>query len=355
MDFSKGEINIKIFLKNLFYTAVINTVIASLFAFSLIADSFPKAMIISQSIGICTYLVMMSLFRILKPTRKLLGILIVIIGIIGGISIGWSIASLILRRFLLMSLEHPEKDFWQTVLWGIAFGLICSYFFMSKARLKISKELIQEEKIKRLASEKEALEANLKMLQAQIEPHFLFNTLSNILSLIDTDPGKGKSMLMDLIHYLRTALSRTRHDLITIEQEIEMIQAYLNIIKIRMGERLQYKILIPDNLRPHPFPPMLLQPLVENAVKHGLEPKIQGGEILIKAAEAGDFLRLEVIDTGLGLNSGPDIGVGIANVKERLHLLYGEKGHLRLEENKPNGLRVIIEVPKHESQCDHSG
>ena len=153
-------------------------------------------------------------------------------------------------------------------------------------------------------------------------------------------------MLMDLIHYLRTSLSRTRHDLITLNQEIEIIQAYLNIIKIRMGERLRFRIELPDNLKEQPFPPMLLQPLVENAVKHGLEPQIQGGEILIRIEEKDGRIRSEIIDSGVGLTSYSVAGVGMINVRERLRLLYGEKGRLIIEENRPRGVKAVIEVPK---------
>ena len=124
-----------------------------------------------------------------------------------------------------------------------------------------------------------------------------------------------------------------------------MIKAYLNIQKIRMGERLHFTIELPEAIRQHPFPPMLLQPLVENAVKHGLEPKMEGGEITIKVAEKDDFIRIEVMDTGNGFSSFQKVGVGIGNVRERIKLLYGEKGRLILEENEPNGVRAIIEVP----------
>jgi sensor histidine kinase YesM len=217
----------------------------------------------------------------------------------------------------------------------------------------VSEEEIQQERIKRLSIEKEALETNLRLLQAQIEPHFLFNTLSNILSLIDTDPTNGKSMLVDLIHYLRTSLSRTFPDPITLDQEIDMIKAYLNIQKIRMGERLHFKIELSDAVRKYPFPPMLLQPLVENAVKHGLEPKMEGGAIMIKVGEEDEVIRIEISDDGQGFSSFNKTGVGIGNVRERIRLLYGEKGRLILEENKPNGVRAIIEVPKHDLQSHY--
>jgi sensor histidine kinase YesM len=219
------------------------------------------------------------------------------------------------------------------------------YFFYSKAQLKLVREVAEQERIDRLASEKEALESKLRMLQAQIEPHFLFNTLANILSLIDTEPAKGKSMLMDLTHYLRTSLSRTLPDTTTLGQEMDTIHAYLSIQKIRLGDRLRFTIDVPEALRQCLFPPMLLQPLVENAIKHGLEPKVDGGEIAMTADEQGELLRITVADTGLGFSSLNQPGVGIANVRERLRLLYGEKGRLLLGENKPVGVQAVLEVP----------
>jgi LytS/YehU family sensor histidine kinase len=231
------------------------------------------------------------------------------------------------------------------MLTAIIFSSATLYFFITRSRLRHRNEMIEQERTRRMAVEKEFLSANLRMLQAQIEPHFLFNTLSNILSLIDTHPAKGKSMLLDLTKYLRTSLSRTLPEKTTLDQEIAMLRAYLNIQKIRMDERLNFIIDVPENLRQLSFPPMLLQPLVENAVKHGLEPKVEGGEIMISAAEENSLMRIEVRDTGLGFSDFNKSGVGIANVRERLALLFGEKGHLTIEENKPHGVRATIEVP----------
>jgi LytS/YehU family sensor histidine kinase len=193
------------------------------------------------------------------------------------------------------------------------------------------------------------------LLQAQIEPHFLFNTLSNILSLLDSDLEKGKSMLTDLIQYLRTTLSKTRNDTTTIDGEMEIIRAYLNIFKIRMGDRLQYHIDIPDNIKDIPFQPMLIQPLVENSIRHGLEPEIQGGEIWIRGTPDGDILRIEITDTGAGLYENSHPGMGIENIRERLKSLYGDKGRLILKENQPSGVKAILEVPYEPDQGYHSG
>jgi sensor histidine kinase YesM len=205
--------------------------------------------------------------------------------------------------------------------------------------------LLREEQIKSLTLEKQTLEPRLRLLQAQIEPHFLFNTLSNVLSLLESDPARGRAMLEDLTRYLRSSLSRTRDRLTTLGQEMDLVRAYLDIYKVRMGERLRYTIEIPEKLREVPFPPLLVQPLVENAVKHGLETKIEGGEILIKAEAPDGCYRLVVADTGLGLQDDAISGIGLANVKERLVALYEGKARLILEDNNPSGLKVTMEIP----------
>jgi sensor histidine kinase YesM len=347
-------INPRNVLQDFVYTIIISTVIAAFLTVTgITTKSFLINFVMSQSFGIPICSTVLFLLWMLKPNKISSFALIFVIGIGGGTLIGLQTGPFVLRQIFSIVLEQAEKGLLQTLILAITFGSVASYFFYSRARLRVSEEQIQQEKIKRLSSEKGALEANLRLLQAQVEPHFLFNTLSNILSLIDTNPANGKSMLVDLIHYLRTSLSRTFPGQITLDREIDMIKAYLNIQKIRMGERLHFQIELPEALREHPFPPMLLQPLVENAVKHGLEPKMEGGEIMIQAAEEDDLIRIEVRDTGLGFSSFQGTGVGIGNVKERIQLLYGGKGRLKLEENKPNGVRAIVEVPKHVVQGHH--
>jgi sensor histidine kinase YesM len=347
-------INPRNVLKGLVYTIIISAVIPAFLTFTgITTKSFVINLIVSQSFGVSIYSMIHFLLWVFKPEKTASVVFIIMIGIASGTLIGLQIAPFVLLRIFSIVLWQQEKSLLQTMILVITFGSVATYFFYAKARLRVSMGELQQERIKRLSSEKEALEANLRLLQAQIEPHFLFNTLSNVLSLIDTDPTNGKSMLLDLIHYLRTSLSRTFPDPITLDQEIDMIKAYLNIQKIRMGERLHFKIELSDAVRKHPFPPMLLQPLVENALKHGLEPKMEGGAIMIKAMEEDDLIRIEVMDTGSGFSSYHKTGVGIGNVRERIKLLYGEKGRLILEENKPNGVRAIIEVPKHDVQSYH--
>ena len=272
---------------------------------------------------------------------------IVVIDICCAVLIGLQIGIFILQYFFNIVLDWQTNGLGlQMIIGGIALWLFRCLFFNNKNQIEISQRNDRTGKNKtHWPWKKKIFLANLKVLQAQIEPHFLFNTLSNILSLIDTRPDKGKSMLLDLTKYLRTSLSRTLPEKTTLSQEMSMIKAYLDIQKIRMDERLNYKIDVPDNLWQHSFPPMLLQPLVENAIKHGLEPKVEGGEIVIRATQENNLLKIEVADTGLGFSDFDKPGLGIANVRERLGLLFGEKGRLIIEENKPHGVRATIEVP----------
>jgi len=350
----KHHLNARHILSEFIYTILLSTLIAAFLTFTgITTKSFIMNLIVSQSLGISFCSIATLLLWLFKPERTASLLFIAVIGIVSGTLIGVQIGFFVLHQIFPVTLNQPGKSLFQVIILAITFGGVAWYFFYSKARIRLGNEVIQEEKIKRLSSEKETLEANLRLLQAQIEPHFLFNTLSNVLSLIDTNPTDGKSMLVDLIHYLRTSLSRTLPDRTTLDQEIDMIKAYLNIQKLRMGDRLHFRIELPDAVRQLPFPPMLLQPLVENAIKHGLEPKMEGGEITIKVAEKDDLIRIEVTDTGSGFSSFHNTGVGIGNVRERIKLLYGEKGRLILEENEPNGVRAIIEVPKRDVQSDH--
>jgi sensor histidine kinase YesM len=332
------------------YTIIICILIAGFLSVLGITKPFLSNLVMSLSFGLSICTVIHLLLWLLNPgLDKTVSInLILAGGILGGMLIGSQIGPLILQRVFSLEIGTGSDKVLKTIVLATFFGGAAAYFSYTKFRLKVTKRAAEQERMNRIASEKEALASNLRLLQAQIEPHFLFNTLSNIVSLIDTEPAKGKSMLIDLIHYLRTSLSRTLPDTTTLGQEIDTIKAYLNIQKIRLGDRLEFTIDIPETQRQYPFPPMLLQPLVENAIKHGLEPKIDGGEISITVSERGESIHIEVADTGLGLSSMNTSGVGIANVKERIKLMYNDMGHLFLEENKPNGLKVVIEVPRRE-------
>ncbi|MBL8513663.1 MAG: histidine kinase, partial [Betaproteobacteria bacterium] len=194
--------------------------------------------------------------------------------------------------------------------------------------------------------EKQVLEARLKLMQAQIEPHFLFNTLANVQHLVEANPPLAGKTLESLITYLRAALPEMREGGTTLGREARMAQAYLEIQQIRMGKRLGFAVDLSADLRELPFPPMMLMTLVENAIKHGIDPMQQGGEIRIGAARDGaDALVVSVADNGQGLSSWSNTGIGLQNIRERLHALFGRQAKLQLEENVPRGVIAKIRIP----------
>lgn len=224
-------------------------------------------------------------------------------------------------------------------------GIFIIWFYYIEEMQHLADLKTDNEKAKRIINEKKVLESHLKLLQAQIEPHFLFNTLTSIESLDDTDPESAKKMQMNFIEYLRTTLVRTRAEVTTIGQEVELIRAYLGIFKVRMGERLDYTVSVSDDIKKLPFPSMLVQPIVENAIKHGLEPKIEGGEIRVNVKKRQEKICWEISDTGIGFSENSDPGVGLSNILERLDSLYGDEGNLIMQENQPSGLKIFLEVP----------
>lgn len=205
-----------------------------------------------------------------------------------------------------------------------------------------------------MIAEKEALlrqvsEAQMQMMQAQVEPHFLFNTLASVEYLIETDPPRAAAMQRSLIAYLRAVLPQIRDKAATtnLGREADMVKSYLELLKMRMEERLEIDFLVPDSLRTASFPPMMLQSLVENAIKHGLEVKAEGGTLSFRAEKLNDKLRVTVSDDGLGFGAvaSNGTGLGLQNIRERLKLLYKGKAQIMITANQPSGVCVCIEIP----------
>ncbi|CAN7439290.1 sensor histidine kinase [Massilia sp. LjRoot122] len=200
--------------------------------------------------------------------------------------------------------------------------------------------------VRQTATEKELTVAKLNLLHAQVEPHFLYNTLASAQVLTRTDPARADEMLGNLIQYLRHSLPRTEDAPSTIGEELERARAYLDILKIRMGPRLQLQIDVPEPLRGVLFPTMMLQTLVENAIKHGLEPKPGGGTVWILARQVDSAVAVTVADDGRGFTAeGGGTGVGLRNVRERLRLAYGNAASFSIVANFPNGVAATITVP----------
>ncbi|WP_211454649.1 sensor histidine kinase [Collimonas antrihumi] len=233
-------------------------------------------------------------------------------------------------------------------------------FFWNLSTLAELRNQAALERARTAAVEKQALQAQLQMLQAQIEPHMLFNTLATLQSLIALDAARAQQMLDQLIHFLRASLSSSRIEQTTLAQEFSLMEAYLELMSLRMGSRLSFDLQLPAALRDTVIAPMLLQPLVENAIKHGLEPKIEGGRVEVSASRQGQLLLLDVSDTGLGLANGvatcnADVEqltptgqthhIGLSNIHERLQALYGSQASLTVKPNLPQGVVAQLQLP----------
>ena len=204
----------------------------------------------------------------------------------------------------------------------------------------------EQSSAKETVTQKELAVAKLGLLHAQVEPHFLYNTLGSAKYLIKSDPAKAEEMLDNLILYLRHSLPRTEDAASTLGEELERARAYLEILQIRMGTRLQTQIDVPEELKSIPFPTMMLQTLVENSIKHGLEPKSGGGTIWILARATDQNIAVTVADDGRGFNSETaGTGIGLKNVRERLKLAYGSDASFGIVANFPTGVAATITVP----------
>ncbi|OCH23796.1 sensor histidine kinase [Aliivibrio sp. 1S128] len=233
------------------------------------------------------------------------------------------------------------------VLLGLIFSIICFYYFHTNEQKLLAEQELEVAKRKQSEQEKALVLSQLSQLQSQIEPHFLFNTLANISALIELDNNKAKLMLEKLTDLLRGTLKTSRKPLISLEQETELLSAYLAIQQIRLGERLNYDIDNPliDSLS---LPPLLIQPLVENAITHSIEPKASGGQVKVKFKQLDGIFKVTISNNGLGLNSTCSTagnGMSLNNIKQRLQDLFEGKASLTITENKQGGVTTELSIP----------
>jgi sensor histidine kinase YesM len=294
----------------------------------------------SECIGvsICTLVGLVFQFT---PLGSILRWGLVPIAILLGGTIGQVVGNLIWRsRPDLLPALYSKSQFI-----GLFFGSLGAIAMYVKERYWVLETELKSRELQRLEAEKRSIEAHLKMLQAQVEPHFLFNSLANVAGLIEADPALARHLLEDLIRYLRASLKRTRAEGGTLGDELDLLEAYLDIFKIRLGPRLDYSFAVPDRLRALGFPPMLLQPLVENAIRHGIEPRIVGGRVDIAAVRLDGALELTVRDTGAGFAEAMGQGLGLENVRARLAALFGDAGSLAIAELADGGVLATLKVP----------
>jgi two-component sensor histidine kinase len=227
-----------------------------------------------------------------------------------------------------------------TILITALAGISASYFFYSRGRGKSLQAQVSE-------ASRQASEAKLKLLETQLEPHMLFNTLANLRVLIATDPQRAQDMLDRIVAYLRATLNASRSSSHALEREFERLRDYLELMAVRMGPRLHYVLELPPELAQQSVPTLLLQPLVENCIKHGLEPKVEGGTVTVRATVEGNMLRLEVSDTGVGFD--PDFastsGFGLAQVRERMATAYADKGRVEQTATPGQGSSTLLHLP----------
>ena len=258
--------------------------------------------------------------------------------------------------FLMYWLATPagEPSFWQVAdraggfLILAATGLLIAPWIALTALVRQKDAVARHQalafELERSELSRQALDARLHLLQAQIEPHFLFNTLANVRALVAAGSPRAPSVLDSLIHYLRASLP-VLHQQATLGSEIVLVQAYLELMQMRIPDRLAYRIEADPAARECVCPPMTLMTLVENAVRHGIDPCEQGGDIVVCVAREGSTCRVVVTDTGMGFDDQRTLGTGLASLKERLTLSCGDKARLVISANVPAGTTVIIELP----------
>jgi len=339
------------------WTVVFNTAIAVVltliaWAFVRLADPLKTLMwnfVIAQSIGLTIhalyeaggYLLGRERIEAFSTRSRVLFFAgIPIVGCLIGYWIGLTLLGVDVGRIV----QGAPRVVVAIVTVSIVFSTFWYRYIAGKTRLARAEAQSERERAKAVELQRQALDAQLRSLQAQIEPHFLFNTLANVVSLIDTAPDKARLMLERLIELLRASLAASRSERTTLGQETALIAAYLDILRIRMGERLSYSIDVPAELLNVSIPPLSLQPLVENSIKHGLEPKLEGGSVRLSARATDGALQLDVEDDGLGFSPRAGSGVGLTNLRERMTSLYGAKARLVVEE-LARGTRVRMTIP----------
>jgi hypothetical protein len=328
------------------YVVLFNTAIAALLTFLRFGGDLPQNFVYSQCIGLLAWLLSDGTRRLVWPDRPpglafapvfVLAMLLAWFG-------GGRIAGLIFGHAW-----RPEHAATSLLITAIA-GFIAVLYFVGREKASRLEAAAARERSRVESIERQAAEARLKLLQAQIEPHFLFNTLANLRALIAADPPRALAMLDHLNDFLRATLAAARREKSTLGDEFALLRVYLEIVRMRMGARLKFTLDLPDQLVNATLPPMLVQPLVENAIKHGLEPSIEGGEISVRARAAEGRLQVSVSDSGLGLGAAPSdgAGTGIDQARKRLQSVYGDSARLELAERAVGGVTATLVLPLEE-------
>jgi len=326
-----------------------NALIAAGLTVAGVGTGFVENLVFSQAIGL-SIMVLMQLGRLRFQRRHTLSATrlaaLTIVAVVVGTALGLTLASALLGREIVG--KFATKWFAMSGWIALVATLLATWYGWSRARIMGLSEQLARTALLKETAEKTALRARLQALQAQIEPHFLFNTLATLDSLIASDPARARELLASLNRLLRATLAASKAERETLSDQFVMLEALLAVQAMRLGSRLSYTLDLPDGCPAILVPPMLLQPLLENALKHGIEPAMGGGHIDIKALRRERHIELTVRDTGLGFGATPatqGTGTGLANVRDRLEALYGGQASLTLTENPPHGVTATIVLP----------
>jgi hypothetical protein len=237
--------------------------------------------------------------------------------------------------------EYAMGHFFKALFIG---GLFTAVLFF-EAREREAQRRLHQTRISRVEIDKQMAEARLQLLQAQIEPHFLFNSLASVKRLYESEPDRGRSLLQNLGTYLRTAISRARLREVRLDEEIALALSFLAIFQVRMGSRLRVKVEMPGEVERALIPPLMIGTLVENAIKHGIGPRASGGIVTLTARRDAEFVEVAVADDGVGFRARSGRGVGLANIRSRLETSFAGAGSLELAANPTGGVTATIRLP----------
>lgn len=324
--------------------AVFNTVLA-LGISAVTGDRFASTLLYSQCIGLSIWAGIDGGRYVLSPSGwpgvRPMAVLVVV-AVFAGYGLGVVLGNLVMGHSLLSSANRLPGATMGFLLMSLALGAFGAYYFTSREMLA-SARLAQEE------AQRQASEARLRLLESQLEPHMLFNTLANLRALIATDPPRAIDMLDRLNDFLRATLAASRSDARggqhSLSDEFARLDDYLSLMAMRMGPRLRVHLDLPEDLARLPVPALLLQPLVENAIRHGLEPSARGGELRVAAQRDGDTLCLSVDDDGVGSEAPAREGFGLAQVRERLQALHGAAARLEWHSAPGRGTHARLFLP----------
>ncbi len=342
---------ISILGRDLVFVVCINTVIAVCLNYGFrTGGSLWHNFVYSQFIGVSIWL-LIDIARVViwwneRPRRWPFLCLTAVAVPLGVILGSW--ATRIVLNEPAKSLEEATDMLRMCLVVGMLASASMIYFYWSREKLAHLERQAALDALQREEAEKQLVRAQLMALQAQIEPHFLFNSLANLDCLIATDQQAARRLLQRLIGFLRMSLAHTRAEQCTLRQEFELLRSYLDIQALRFGMRLSYDIELPPELAEVEIPPMLIQPLVENAVSHGIEPCMRGGRIVLSARAQGDAaVQVVIADTGVGFGHAmtKGSGLGLTHVRERLARIFGAAASMQMEENTPRGVIVRLTLP----------